>query len=109
MRPGQPRRLGPGRLLAASCTALILLPAATAAAGVAPVAQPRTTTPIKHFVVLMQENHSFDNYFGTYPGAVGLLPSRNGRTQSWGFAPGLRDFAMQTSLGIPSAPGYVPK
>ena len=68
----RPRRLGPGRLLAASCTALILLPAATAAAGVAPVAQPRTTTPIKHFVVLMQENHSFDNYFGTYPGADGI-------------------------------------
>lgn len=29
-------------------------------------------TPIKHFIVLMQENHSFDNYFGTYPGADGL-------------------------------------
>ena len=32
------------------------------------------TTPIEHFVVLMQENHSFDNYFGTYPGADGLPP-----------------------------------
>ena len=31
-----------------------------------------TATPIKHFVTLMQENHSFDNYFGTYPGADGL-------------------------------------
>lgn len=31
----------------------------------------QTTTPIKHLVVLMQENHSFDNYFGTYPGADG--------------------------------------
>jgi phospholipase C len=30
------------------------------------------TTPIRHLVVLMQENHSFDNYFGTYPGANGL-------------------------------------
>ena len=29
-------------------------------------------TPIKHFIVLMQENHSFDNYFGTYPGADGI-------------------------------------
>ena len=29
-------------------------------------------TPIEHFIVLMQENHSFDNYFGTYPGAGGL-------------------------------------
>ena len=32
---------------------------------------PRPTTPIEHFIVLMQENHSFDNYFGTYPGADG--------------------------------------
>lgn len=33
-----------------------------------------TTTPIKHFIYLMQENHSFDNYFGTYPGADGFPP-----------------------------------
>jgi len=33
-----------------------------------------TTTPIKHFVIIMQENHSFDNYFGTYPGADGFPP-----------------------------------
>lgn len=31
-----------------------------------------TSTPIKHFVVLMQENHSFDNYFGTRPGVDGI-------------------------------------
>ncbi len=29
-------------------------------------------TPIQHLVVLLQENHTFDNYFGTYPGADGL-------------------------------------
>jgi len=27
---------------------------------------------IKHVVVIMQENRSFDSYFGTYPGAAGL-------------------------------------
>jgi phospholipase C len=32
----------------------------------------QTKTPIKHLIVMMQENHSFDNYFGTYPGADGL-------------------------------------
>ena len=34
-------------------------------------AQPgvETATPIKHFIVLLQQNHTFDNYFGTYPGA----------------------------------------
>src|SRR5215469_1449475 len=29
-----------------------------------------TTTPIKHVVVIFQENISFDHYFGTYPNAV---------------------------------------
>ncbi len=31
-----------------------------------------TINPIKHIVVIMQENRSFDNYFGTYPGANGI-------------------------------------
>jgi phospholipase C len=29
-----------------------------------------TTTPIQHVVVIFQENHSFDNYFATYPVAT---------------------------------------
>src|SRR5207302_8752083 len=33
---------------------------------------------IKHVVVITQENRSFDSYFGTYPGAVGI-PMRHGR------------------------------
>jgi phospholipase C len=32
---------------------------------------------IKHVIVIQQENHSFDNYFGTYPGADGI-PMQNG-------------------------------
>ena len=28
---------------------------------------PATTTPIKHLVVIFQENVSFDHYFATYP------------------------------------------
>jgi phospholipase C len=32
---------------------------------------------IKHVIIIMQENRSFDNYFGTYPGAVGI-PMRDG-------------------------------
>jgi len=36
------------------------------------VEQIATRTPIKHVIYLMQENHSFDNYFGTYPGANGI-------------------------------------
>ncbi|HKC20574.1 MAG TPA: alkaline phosphatase family protein, partial [Candidatus Dormibacteraeota bacterium] len=33
---------------------------------------------IKHIVVVMQENRSFDEYFGLYPGADGL-PRQNGQ------------------------------
>ena len=32
---------------------------------------------IKHVIIIMQENRSFDCYFGTYPGADGI-PMRNG-------------------------------
>jgi phospholipase C len=32
---------------------------------------------IKHVIIIMQENRSFDNYFGTYPGADGI-PMKNG-------------------------------
>jgi phospholipase C len=32
---------------------------------------------IKHVIVVMQENRSFDSYFGTYPGADGI-PRKNG-------------------------------
>ena len=53
---------------------------------------PATTTPIKHLVVIFQENISFDHYFGTYPNAANLpgetkfkakanTPAVNGLTQ----------------------------
>src|SRR6516164_3145322 len=32
---------------------------------------------IQHVIVIMQENRSFDSYFGTYPGADGI-PMNNG-------------------------------
>ena len=33
---------------------------------------------IKHVIIVMQENRSFDHYFGTYPGAAGI-PMRHGK------------------------------
>jgi phospholipase C len=44
---------------------LTLLPANQAFADSSP-----TATPIKHLVVIFQENVSFDHYFGTYPNAL---------------------------------------
>ena len=34
--------------------------------------QPETNTPIKHVVVIFNENISFDHYFGTYPNAMNV-------------------------------------
>jgi phospholipase C len=36
------------------------------------VAQGNAGIPIEHFIYIIQENHSFDNYFGTFPGANGI-------------------------------------
>src|SRR5213595_380700 len=33
---------------------------------------------IKHVIVIMQENRSFDHYFGTYPGADGFPRTADG-------------------------------
>ena len=38
--------------------------------GAAPEAAAATTTPIKHLVVIFNENVSFDHYFATYPSAT---------------------------------------
>ena len=57
------------RAAVAVCAAVLGL---ALVAGSARAAAPRT--PIHHFITLMQENHTFDNYFGTYPGADGIPP-----------------------------------
>jgi phospholipase C len=50
------------------------------AAGAAQAPKPHsagdTTTPIKHLVVIFQENVSFDHYFGTYPKAANTSGQR---------------------------------
>ena len=51
-----------------------LTPESTTNAGALALARSR----IKHIVIIMQENRSFDQYFGTYPGAVGF-PSQGGQ------------------------------
>ncbi len=48
---------------AAAAIALILAPMPSAASA---------PGRIEHLVVVMQENHTFDNYFGTFPGADGI-------------------------------------
>jgi len=38
----------------------------------ATITPPQPTGRIDHIIFLIQENHTFDNYFGTYPGANGF-------------------------------------
>ncbi len=67
----------------------LALAAATLIVGVACAGPPQSSNPaptaagdgihkIQHVVVIMQENRSFDQYFGTYPGADGL-PRQGGQ------------------------------
>src|SRR4051794_40468550 len=54
----------------AICTATLAGPFPTSGAAASRAneeADVATTTPIKHLVVIYQENASFDHYFGTYP------------------------------------------
>jgi len=59
------------KLIASSLAALLVVgtfPIPALAAG--PSGSGETATPIKHLVVIFQENISFDHYFGTYPNAM---------------------------------------
>jgi phospholipase C len=68
----------------AVAAAIVALPGAAAATGSRGPGAGRTAagaeagiTKIRHVIVIMQENRSFDSYFGTYPGADGI-PLRDG-------------------------------
>ncbi len=58
--------------IGAGCALIIILVASlNLATNVSPIyAQP--PTKIQHIIFIVQENHSFDNYFGTYPNANGF-------------------------------------
>jgi len=57
----------------------------------------QTATPIKHLVIIFQENETFDHYFGTYPNAANpagepeFAPARNIPSVN-GLTPTLRNF-----------------
>jgi phospholipase C len=75
-------------LLGAALAVLAGLSARTTTAGTQrkPTTHPVGIHKIKHVIVIMQENRSFDHYFGTYPGADGFP-----RTSSGAFAVCLPD------------------
>ncbi len=73
-----PRRLGAATWLAA---ALTVAPCTGCSSdthpALAPAAAGGDLRKIRHVIIIMQENRSFDHYFGTFPGADGI-PMQNG-------------------------------
>jgi len=67
-------------LAAAAIAAVVGLSAELTPAGTErkPVSPPVGIHKIKHVIVIMQENRSFDHYFGTYPGADGFPRTASG-------------------------------
>ena len=64
--------------LVASCTSSAPAAAPSASPGSAGAQAETGIHKIKHVVIIMQENRSFDSFFGTYPGADGI-PARDGQ------------------------------
>src|SRR5262249_56451745 len=70
-----------GRAVALGVVGAVELPACSSAAATHAASPPSASTgihSIRHVVVIMQENRSFDEYFGLFPGVDGL-PRRNGQ------------------------------
>jgi phospholipase C len=75
--PAHPKRwlrlaLGTAALAASACTSPTGATHPTMPSGPAPPAGEAGIEKIRHVIVVMQENRSFDEYFGTFPGAQGI-------------------------------------
>src|SRR3954462_3963540 len=81
-----PSILGRSKTLTAASLALVLVGgyAGTLVAPAHPAREPSYgvaapgLTRIQHVIVIVQENRSFDTYFGTYPGADGIPRNADG-------------------------------
>ncbi len=63
---------------ARTLTTLLAAVAVTLGLMASPAGAAQGIHKIRHIVIIMQENRSFDNYFGTFPGADGI-PMRHGK------------------------------
>jgi phospholipase C len=73
------RLFHPGKLVIIVCLAVLVLAGGALAAYLYHQNQENNSGihKIKHIIIVMQENRSFDSYFGTFPGADGI-PMSNG-------------------------------
>ena len=69
-------------LVAAACTTATANSSAGSSPSSEPIAEgstlPEGATKLEHLIFVIQENRSFDHYFGTYPGADGIPRKPNG-------------------------------
>jgi phospholipase C len=71
------------------------------------------STPIKHVVIIVKENHTFDNYFGAFPGCDGMAlpaaqnppPADPGHTHST-WMTRFSDTRYMVQYGQADIPGY---
>src|SRR5262249_41691880 len=76
-----------------------------------PSSLPAATTPIKHIVIIVQENQSFDHFFGTFPGLkagfsiplAACLPTTLKEQAQFGYAPCISPFNMDKAPEIAQA------
>ncbi|MDC6163931.1 phospholipase C, phosphocholine-specific [Achromobacter xylosoxidans] len=90
-----------------------LLPAIRRALAVAPDRKHGTLHDVRHVVILMQENRSFDHYFGSLPGVRGFAdphpvptPAGDVLTQADG-AERVRPYALQGEYASDTPVGYI--
>src|SRR5262249_51581425 len=76
-RPVSRTRGGAVSRIFGACAAVTLLAGSLSMGGPSANAAATDIHKIEHVIVIMQENRSFDHYFGTYPGAEGI-PMSNG-------------------------------
>ena len=83
------------KLLVPFCIVALTLPVTVGAQS--EQAESSTRTPIKHVIVIFQENISFDHYFGTYPNAA---PNKDGSQYFAGARAGTPRVNNLTSAGL---------
>src|SRR5438477_8801739 len=57
---------------------------------------------LKHIVIILQENRSFDHYFGTFPGAEGIPVDKSGNPTVFNIDPrtGMKVYPFHTTADI---------
>lgn len=74
------------------------------------IADPPTTTPVQRIIIIYQENRSFDHYYGTFPGANGIMQADGVTLKSAlvGLQKNAAGVAYNTSTNKMPASGVIP-